>query len=162
MPSCARRALRFRLSRNFWRRQAQSLALDVELKESGYEPSVVSAVLSSVQTERVVFTSFSGDVVRAVKRAAPTSPAGLLIGRRAAFWQLPTLLSQGFPFARIRECSCDFLALSADLRLTGVIRRAQKRDIPLLIWSVSDREELRRYLHEPSVMGVVTDVLEPI
>jgi glycerophosphoryl diester phosphodiesterase len=140
----------------------ERVGLDVELKEAGYEPSVVSTVLEAADANRVVFTSFRTRVVRAVKRAAPGIPAGLLIGRRTALWQLPSLLSQGFPVAKLEESGCDFLAVSADLRITGVVRRAQSRGVPLLIWGVDDPGDVGRYLREPSVIGVVTGTAEAV
>jgi glycerophosphoryl diester phosphodiesterase len=130
------------------------LALDVELKESGYEDDVVSLALTQVGIERLVVTSFLDEAVLAVKSRTPAVRAGLIVGRSAA---PRVLLADALPFSRLRRCGADFLAPNVRLLVTGLRRRARNRGIPLLLWDVDDDVWIRRYLEDPGVIGVVTD-----
>jgi glycerophosphoryl diester phosphodiesterase len=132
------------------------LALDIELKETGYEAGVVSMVLAHAEPERVVVTSFLDEAVRAVKSQTSVR-AGLIVGRTAAVLRPRALLADVFPFARLRRCGADFLAPNLRLLAAGLGRRAQRRGIPLLLWGVDDDELIRRYLREPGLIGVVTE-----
>jgi glycerophosphoryl diester phosphodiesterase len=133
------------------------LALDVELKEPGYEADVVSALLGHIEPERLIVTSFLDEAVRAVKAGGPAVRTGLIVGSRAALHAPQRLLADVFPFGRLRDCGADFLAPNVRLLATGLHRRAKRRGIPLLLWTVNDEEEVRRYLDDSSILGVVTD-----
>ena len=132
------------------------IAIDLELKEAGYEADVLSTALAHVALERLIVTSFLDEVVRAVKAHAPAVRAGLLLGRRPTLRAPGTLLADAFPFGRLDACGADFLAPHA-LLLAALRRRARSRGIPLLLWTVNDVERVRAYLAEPGLLGVVTD-----
>lgn len=133
------------------------LALDVELKEPGYEADVVSALLAQIEPEHLIVTSFLDEAVQAVKVRSPALRTGLIVGSSAALHAPWTLLTDVFPFGRLSNCGADFLAPNVRLLATGLHRRAQRRGIPLLLWTVNDEEEVRRYLDDLSILGVVTD-----
>jgi glycerophosphoryl diester phosphodiesterase len=136
------------------------LALDVELKEEGYEADVVSALLRHVEPERLIVTSFLDEAMRGVKMCEPALRVGLLVGSRAALRTPTRLLADVFPFDRLRECGADFLAPNVRLLATGLGRRAQRRGIRLLLWTVNDESKAERYLDDPGVIGIVTDSIQ--
>ena len=61
---------------------AGRIAIDLELKEAGYEADVLATALPHVELGRLIVTSFLDEVVRAVKVHAPALRAGLIVGRR--------------------------------------------------------------------------------
>lgn len=136
---------------------AGRLALDVELKEPGYEASVLAALRVGANSERVVVTSFCDAAVAEFKRLEPSIATGLIVGGRA---MLRRPLQDVFPFRRLAACRADFLAPARVLLSTGLARRAQRRGVRLLVWTVNDPEEVARYLGDPRVLGVVTDSAE--
>ena len=136
---------------------AGRIAIDLELKEAGYEDDVLSAVLARVELERLIVTSFLDEVVRAVKLHTPAVRAGLIVGRRPTLRAPTRLLADAFPFERLDGCGADFLVPHVLLLATGLHRRARNRGIPLLLWTVNDVERVRAYLAEPGLLGVVTD-----
>ena len=138
------------------------MALDVELKEPGYEADVVSEVCAAVEKHRVIVTSFSDDAVRAVKDLAPEIPVGLIVGRRPTMRRPWDSVRDMIPFERLRRCQADFLAPSIYLRVTGLFQRARTQHVPLLLWTVSRPAAVNRYLHEPGVLGVVTNAPEAL
>ena len=133
---------------------AGRMAVDVELKEPGYEADVLSMCLAKVEPDDVAVTSFSESAVAAAKRLAPEVSAGLIVGRMES----PRALVQDiFPFGRLEACGADFLAPHYRLLATGIARRAKRRGIGLLVWTVNDPRLAERYLADPQVLGVITD-----
>jgi glycerophosphoryl diester phosphodiesterase len=135
---------------------AGHMALDLELKEPGYEAEVLSLCLAKIEPVDVVVTSFSDSVVATSKQLAPDVSAGLLVGRREP---LSALLRDVFAFGRLEACRADFLAPHYRLLATGIARRAERRGIGLLLWTVNDPRLIDRYLRDRRVLGVVTDAI---
>jgi glycerophosphoryl diester phosphodiesterase len=134
-----------------------SLALDVELKETGYEADVVVKLLTHVENERLVVTSFLDQAILAVKTQVPTVRVGLLVGRRRALREPRTLWEDAFPFERLRRCKADFLAPNLVLLALALRWRAHRQDTPVLLWTVHNAKLVRRYLRDTRLLGVVTD-----
>jgi glycerophosphoryl diester phosphodiesterase len=134
---------------------APHMAVDLELKEPGYEAEILSATLAKMEPGNFVVTSFSDSVVATVKQLAPQVSVGLLAGRR----RLTTLLRDIFPFRRVEACRADFLAPHYRLLVTGLAHRAGRRGLGLLVWTVDDPRLIERYLGDPRMLGVVTDRL---
>jgi glycerophosphoryl diester phosphodiesterase len=133
------------------------IALNVELKEPGYERAALAAVLARVSADRVVVTSFHKAALSTVKKLAPKVATGLLVGRRAG-WRTPAyLLRDVFPFGRLEDCHADFLAPHRHLLAIGLVGRAQRRGLRLLVWTVNDVAEVEQLRTEPAVLGIVTD-----
>lgn len=137
---------------------APHMAVDIELKEPGYETQVLSASLARIDPGNLVVTSFSDSIVATVKNSAPEVPVGLLVGRR----ELRALLRDVFPFRRVQACRADFLAPHYRLLATGIAHRAERRGLGLLVWTVDDPRLIARYLGDPRMLGVVTDRLSSL
>ncbi len=112
---------------------AGRIAIDVELKEHGYEEEALRIVAPA---EHVV-TSFLPEAVAAAKRLRPDVRAGLLLAADAA------VPGSG---------DADFLAPHVSLLDRGV-------DVGdgVVVWTVNDEPRLRRYLADPRVAAVITD-----
>lgn len=132
------------------------IRVDVEIKEPGHEEAVVRAVRDHAGADDVVVTSFHDAALAVVKRLAPDIATGLLVGRRRA------LARDVFPFRRLRACGADFLAPHHALLLTGLARRAERHGVGLLVWTVNDAAKVARYLGDPRVRGVVTDLADAV
>ena len=143
---------------DFLRVVAGKLALDIELKEPGYEQRVVSSVLGAVPPDQVVFTSFEDAAVKAISDLDAGVGVGLLVGRRRGLATPLVVARDAFPFARMEKVQADFLAPSRALLVaTGLQRRAARRGIGLLIWGVNDPRVVRQLAATPGVLGVITD-----
>jgi glycerophosphoryl diester phosphodiesterase len=114
------------------------IALNIELKERGCEDEVV-ALLTRV--DDCFVTSFRDDVVRAVKARAPQLRTGLIIDDATA----------GDPVARALRAGADCVVLETGLAA------AATTELPSLIWTVNEQEEIDRFLCEPAVSGLITD-----
>ena len=134
------------------------VGLDVELKEAGFTDRVLKAAGQHFEPDQLVITSFIDSVVAEAKRAAPAIKAGLLVGVGRPEHLLRTRLSELFPARRSRACGADFVAMHFRLADLGAIPRADRAGFPAYIWTVNDDDRLRRYLVDPRVRAVITDV----
>jgi len=147
---------------------AGRVGLDVEIKATGHERQVVEAALARVSRDDLMITSFIDSALAAVKQIDPGLPCGLLIG--------PTRLRsrpQRFAFEWMWGCGADFIAAHQLLapprrvrasrivrRDTGLLPRAARAGVALVVWTVNRPDRLRRYLSDPRVAAVVTDIPE--
>jgi glycerophosphoryl diester phosphodiesterase len=134
------------------------VALDVELKEDGYTDRVLDAVGTRFEPDQLVITSFIDSVVAETKRLAPAIGAGLLIGRARPRHLLRTRISELLPARRAHACGADFIAMHFRLADLGALPRADRAGFPTYIWTVNDDDRLRRYLTDPRVRAVISDV----
>jgi glycerophosphoryl diester phosphodiesterase len=132
-------------------------ALDIELKEPGYERLVVGTVLERVSPAKVAFTSFDDRVVAAIAGQQPEVGVGLILGRRAGPKTPWLALHDAFPFERLRRCGGDFLVPNNALLATGLARRALRRGVDLVVWGVDDPDTIERLRQGPGILGVITD-----
>jgi glycerophosphoryl diester phosphodiesterase len=126
---------------------AGRIQLDVELKEEGYEEEALEVITASMPTQDFVVTSFSERTVSAAKQLGVR--AGLLWHRVAHHETL---------FAHAERCGADLIAPHHRLAGELLLREAEARAIPLLLWTVNQARHMDEYLAHPAVNGVITDV----
>jgi glycerophosphoryl diester phosphodiesterase len=122
------------------------IALDVELKEAGYESQVLAAL--DPRPAGLVVTSFIPEAVAAVRALDPEIETGLIFrpGDRRDLAD------------RARGCGARMVvAHSSSVRpeLAAEVHRARR---PLMVWSVNDRRRLAAVMAMPGVTHVVTDL----
>ena len=133
------------------------IALDIELKEPGYEREVIETVKRLGSLDATVFKSFHDEVVLAVKTAEPKATTGLLIGVVA-----PQSLSMRMrqPVSdRLDDCRADFVAPNWKLVTPAFMARAKEKGRPVLVWTVN-RKALARRLVRLGVDGLIGNVPE--
>lgn len=131
--------------------------LDVELKEDGYVEHVLR-VLAAGHPGPLVVTSFLDAVVAQVKRLAPETSAGLLLGIGRPARPLRTRLSELYPVERARRCQADFLAPHFAFTRLGLLGRAAQAQLPVFVWTVNHDAGLRQMIGDERVAAVITDV----
>ncbi|MGH3118926.1 MAG: glycerophosphodiester phosphodiesterase [Gaiellales bacterium] len=136
------------------------MAVNLELKEAGYEDDVVQLALEYVRRERLVVTSFLDGAIRAVRLVDPEIATGLVVGRRPSLAGLAKAISDLAPFGRVRTADADFLAPSHQLDKMAIRARAASRGIPVLLWTVNEQKKLKAALSDRRLLGVVTDQFE--
>jgi glycerophosphoryl diester phosphodiesterase len=125
---------------------AGRIALDIELKEAGYEEQLV-ATLDPCRAGLLV-TSFLPEAVSAVSAVDPSIETGLII-------------PSGFredPLQAAFACGARVLVLHSTVMEAAIHDRARRSGIALLVWTVNEPEDLRPLMADDSLTGVITDV----
>jgi glycerophosphoryl diester phosphodiesterase len=137
---------------------AGRIRLDVELKEDGYVPEVMTTLRGGFDPGQLIVTSFLPAVVAQVKQALPEAKTGLLVGSDRAWCDLPGRLRELYPVGLARQVRADYLAPHFRLAGLGVLRRAAAAGLPCLVWTVNSPALIRRYAADPRVAAIITDV----
>lgn len=135
---------------------AERVALDVELKETGYEEAVVEVVSIRYSYDQVIFKSFKDQTVARIHRMENRVHVGLLIGapRTVAFRSRATDIAIE---RRLSQCGATFVAPHwARLRF-GFMRKMRSLGMPVVVWTV-DRPAMARLLIRKRVAAIVTNV----
>lgn len=120
-------------------------ALDLELKEAGYEEQFLAEI--SPYPEGLIVTSFLPRAVAAVRRLAPAVPAGLLLPSR----------SGGDPVELAVACDSRLVGLHIRLATDSILERAARAGLPAVVWTVNSPADLSRLCSHPAVAVVITD-----
>ena len=139
-------------------RVAGRIGVDVELKEDGYVERVLEVVGRHLEPDQTIVKSFLDDVVAEVTRLAPGLRTALLLGDEDPDHRVRTRVSELFPVARARRCGATFIAPHQTLARLGALRRADAAGMKALVWTLNEDEPLQRFLRDPRVHGVITDV----
>ena len=118
----------------FLDRYAGRTTYRLEIKARGVEDGALRAVRARSLMDHVVFTSFSLDSVRAVRRAAPEA-------------QVAHLSSAPFDDAAIRaavDAGANEIAPRAERVTAEMIGRAQAAGLRVWAWGVKERDQLSR------------------
>ncbi|MGH7686563.1 MAG: glycerophosphodiester phosphodiesterase [Candidatus Dormibacteria bacterium] len=146
---------------------AGRVALDVEVKEPGYEAEILEHVERRMPLERVLVTSFQTGVIQTIKSLRPGLSCGLVVGlgrlRAGRAGVGPAVVDPAL------ACGADFVAmhqLLAGLRphsrrrlgSTPVLRAAAEAQLPVVVWTVNGIPRLRHFLADPLIAAVITDI----
>ena len=129
------------------------IKLDIEIKHPGFEEEIVRAIVGQLGVHNYVITSFHDPTVAMVKAISPPVQTGLIFGSPRIQLNWENL----FPFARVYRCQADFIAPHFSLVTAGLVGRAQKRNLPVMLWTVNSERGMRRALGDSRVGAIVTD-----
>jgi glycerophosphoryl diester phosphodiesterase len=147
---------------------AGRVALDIEIKEPGFEARVLDIALARLDRRRVLITSFHPEVVRTVGSLRTGVACGLLVGRHR--FGRGREAQDLAPLVAARRCGADFLAphqLWLALRphsrrrpLAGsaLLAAATDEAMPVVVWTVNGTARLQQYLADPRIEGIITDL----
>jgi glycerophosphoryl diester phosphodiesterase len=122
------------------------IALDIELKEAGYEGEVLAAL--DPRPTGLVVTSFLPEAVAAVRALDPGAETGLIFrpGDRRDL------------AARADACGAGMVVAHSSVLRPELAAELYRAGRPLMVWTVNDRRRLAALLAMPGVTHVVTDV----
>ena len=145
---------------------AGRIALDIEVKEPGYEAEVIEAASRRFPREQLLYTSFEGPVISTIRRLDPSARCGLLLGPGRL--RSRTQRYEGLPFDLAERYGADLLAVHQWLAPlhrrsrrgsgAGLLAKAQARGFPMMVWTVDGPQRLRAYLADGRVAGIITDL----
>ena len=129
------------------------IRLDLELKVQGIERDVIDALKNREwRLNDIVLTSFHKDFVKAARAVSSEVTVGLLVERENDYLQLLDCF--------LLENEADFLAPDERFLTQKYLSLAEHGRVPLVPWTVNDKERLQMFLGHAAVAGVITDNVE--
>jgi glycerophosphoryl diester phosphodiesterase len=145
---------------------AGRVALDIEIKEAGFEAEVIERASGRFSRDQLLYTSFEESVLSTIRSLDDRAHCGLLLGAR--WLRSRAQRYEALPFDLAERCGADVLVVHqwlAPLRHrtrrapgTGLLAEARQRGFPLMVWTVNGPHRLRAYLADGRVAGIITDL----
>jgi len=140
----------------------------VEIKEEGYEKDIVKEIKEYFSEQDFAVISFVDTVIKKIKINFPEVTAGLLLGDEyidMKKWNprinylslLFERYSELFPWKRVRKCKADFIAPYYVLLHLGLLKSANKRNIPVFVWTVNKQSRVKKLIKGKLVHGIISD-----
>jgi glycerophosphoryl diester phosphodiesterase len=133
------------------------IALDIEIKEEGYEEQIVSLTTKYFSYSNFVMKSFNDSSVRRIKNLDPQIKVGILLGGIARKRSVLGILSQFFPEYRILKTGADFVAPNFRLLKFGFVWRMKLLDREIYVWTVNKESRLFKLIRNNQVSAIITD-----
>lgn len=142
--------------------------LVVEIKEEGYEKDIVKEIIECFSVHDFVVISFIDKVIKKIKVNFPEVTAGLLLGDEYSEMKkgnpkinylslLFERYTELFPWKRVRNCKADFIAPYYELLHHGLLKSANKRNIPVFVWTVNKQSRIKKLIKGKLVNGIISD-----
>lgn len=135
----------------------ERIALDIEIKEEGYEESVLALARQYLSYDNFVVKSFNDASVRKIKDLDPQIKVGLLLGKVTGKFPLLSVLAQFFPEYRIFKTGADFVAPHFRLLRFVFLWRMKLINKEVFVWTVNEERRLRKLLKSKYIAAVITD-----
>ena len=133
------------------------IALDIEIKEEGYEEQIVSLTTKYFSYSNFVMKSFNDSSVRRIKNLDPQIKVGILLGGIAIKRSVLGILSQFFPEYRILKTGADFVAPNFRLLKFGFVWRMKLLDREIYVWTVNKESRLFKLIRNNQMSAIITD-----
>ncbi|MCK4944579.1 MAG: glycerophosphodiester phosphodiesterase [Candidatus Aminicenantes bacterium] len=133
------------------------IKLDIELKVRGHEKEIASRALNYFATDQCIFSSFNIDSLNALKKFNHRIQVGLILGKERSKKPISTRLGEIFPFNHQIIDKVDYVIPHWKLLKFGFLKRSQRHDIKVWVWTVNDRTKILKYLRDPRITGIITD-----
>ena len=133
------------------------ILLDVELKEEGYEKEVLDIMFKHLKAGEFYIRSFNIKALRRIKKINKKVPTALLLGRGVYKYGKLTMLTELFPLFRIIYTKCNFVSPHYKALVFGFQFRMKVLRKPLLVWTVDDKDLMRKLLIDKNVEGIVSN-----
>ncbi|WP_309742336.1 MULTISPECIES: glycerophosphodiester phosphodiesterase [unclassified Chamaesiphon] len=133
------------------------IALDIELKEEGYEDRIVALTTKYLKYSDFVIKSFNDASVRRIKDLDPQIKTGLLLGKVSGKFPLSSIFAQFFPEYRILRTGADFVAPHFRLLKFGFLWRMKLLKREVYVWTVNDEWRLFKLLSSKYISAIITD-----
>jgi glycerophosphoryl diester phosphodiesterase len=136
---------------------SQRIALDIEIKEEGYEERVIALATEYLSYANFVIKSFNDASVRKIKDLDPKIKVGLLLGKVTGKFPLLSILAQFFPEYRIFKTGANFVAPHFRLLRFGFLWRMKLINKEVFVWTVNEERRLLKLLKSKYIAAVITD-----
>jgi len=133
----------------------------LDLKETGYEESVVALASSVLGPGNFVVTTLEDASVATIKRAFAEVRTALSLGRSLRGvprrqWAA-VRHSELFPLPRIRACGADWVAVNYRIARLGVAGACHRSGVGIMVWTVDQGPLIDQFLRDQRIEVLVTN-----
>ena len=133
----------------------------LDLKETGYEESVVALASSVLGPGNFVVTTLEDTSVATIKRAFPGVRTALSLGRSLRGvprrqWAA-VRHSELFPLPRIRACGADWVAVNYRIARLGVAGACHRSGVGIMVWTVDQDPLIDQFLQDQRIDVLITN-----
>lgn len=136
-------------------------AAHVDLKDTAMEVEIADLCESILGADGFILTTWEDESVAKLRRERPHLQVALSLGRDTrgmAPWKaLRIHLSEIFPGRRIQACRPTMLAINYRLTEYGVLDRAARYDLPVLLWTINSQQHLAKILQDGRIWALTTN-----
>lgn len=136
---------------------AGKIALDIELKETGYEVEIVEITKQYYDLSHIAFTSFHDISIQRINESEPQAITGLLLGAEPPAGARKRI-SEILPQKRIESCRPTFIAPNWRL-LKWLAGKYAYGGLPIITWTVNDMTYAKRLIQK-NIAAIITDFAE--
>ena len=133
------------------------ILLDVEIKEVGYEKEILDILFKHLKPEEFYIRSFYDKAIRNVKKINKNVKAALLLGTSKAKHNIFYKMLELFPLVRLIYTKCDFVSPHYLALRWGFRFRMKLMRKPIFVWTVNDKELMKKLFIDKKIEGIVTD-----
>ncbi len=138
-------------------KKADIRVLNIEIKRPPSRlKELVEKTLAAVEeyglTDKLIISSFSVQILRYVKKMAPSVPTGFLYPSNNPQACYPVV----WPFAMVPFTKCDAIHPIHNLVWEPLVKWAHKKGMAVNVWTVNEEEDIKRMLLL-GVDGIITD-----
>jgi glycerophosphoryl diester phosphodiesterase len=131
------------------------IAMDIEIKEGGFESEVVGLLEKIPPKYEPIISSFKPRILNCIKSIDSPLRTGLVIGPYRI--DRLVLLTKPFLTGILFESKYESIHLNRSLATRAICRKLSNTGIPLYIWTVNDPDEMRRYI-DYGASGIISDM----
>ena len=131
------------------------------------EVRIAELAMDMLGPRSFILTSLEDESIRILDEWRRRDPArlgvklGLSLGRDLSevprSRRLRTRLSELFPSSRFTRCGADLVVANKTLARWSLLRFAQRSGLPVLVWTVDEPAEQKRFLSDPRVWAITTN-----
>ncbi|MEO6470719.1 MAG: glycerophosphodiester phosphodiesterase [Aeromicrobium sp.] len=136
----------------------------VDLKFAGGEIAAITDIVVALGHDNVVVTTAEDESVPGIREWSHKYAPGLLVGLsssvRGEGLQLRDRIEAWFPRRRLRRSGANLVVAHRLWARWWLRSYARRRGLPLLVWTVNEADELKRWMKDPQCWMVTTDFPE--
>ena len=133
------------------------VGVNLEIKEEGFETTVVELLVSNFNYDSIYVTSFIPSVIRTVKCQGSKIVSGLLLGDAMSYQVFYRIVKEAVSMEDFYYSKADFISPYYKIYEMGLMRNFQKRGIPIQLWTVNELKLLKDLINS-DIHSIVTDV----
>ncbi len=131
--------------------------LDIELKEEGYEESIIALTTQYFNYPNFVIKSFNDSSVRKIKSLDPKIKTGILLGKIVKKYPLISIFLEFFPEYRVLKTGADFVSPNFRLLKLGFSWRMKLLNREIYVWTVNEERRLFKLIRNKHIAAIITD-----